>query len=365
MKKLLLIFWLVIFCVTLFADNDIFWALDLPSDDGKALILNWNVAADSIHLQKADSLGMWVTIFSGQNQPASFTDSNLNPDTAYQYRLQYTHPQTGDSLSYTLQAQPKEQWFNLHKLSLLLFILVVSLAILYYIMAVKRGKDFYIRRISGLDSMDEAVGRATEKGKPILYVPGISDLDDMQTIASLTILSHLAHRVAEYDSQLIVPCKLSMVMSAAKEIVKEAYLKAGKPDSYKDDSVFYLTDDQFGYVAGIDGIMVREQPAANFFIGSFYAESLILAETGYSTGAIQTAGTAQAHQLPFFVVSCDYTLIGEELFAASAYLSRDPLQLGSLKGHDFGKLLVITTIILGVIAEIIGWHWFKAFFEGV
>jgi hypothetical protein len=101
-----------------------------------------------------------------------------------------------------------------------------------------------------------------------------------------------------------------------------------------------------------------------FFWEVFYAESLILAETGFSTGAIQTAGTAQASQLPFFVVSCDYTLIGEELFAASAYLSRDPQQLGSLKGHDFGKLLVILLIVAGVIAEMSNWHWFKAFFEG-
>jgi hypothetical protein len=155
-----------------------------------------------------------------------------------------------------------------------------------------------------------------------------------------------------------------MVLSASREVVKEAYLKAGKPDAYKEDRIFYLTDDQFGYVAGIDGIMLREQPAANFFLGSFYAESLILAETGFSTGAIQTSGTAQASQLPFFVVTCDHTLIGEELFAASAYLSRDPQQLGSLKGHDFGKVLVILFILIGVATEIAGWHWFKAFFEG-
>ncbi len=63
------------------------------------------------------------------------------------------------------------------------------------------------------------------------------------------------------------------------------------------------------------------------------------------------------------MVTCDYTLIGEELFAASAYLSRDPQQLGSLKGHDFGKLVIIL-ILAGVIAEMSGWQWFKAFFEG-
>ena len=138
-----------------------------------------------------------------------------------------------------------------------------------------------------------------------------------------------------------------------------AYLKAGRPDAFKEGCVFYLTDDQFGYVAGIDGIMVREQPAANFFLGTFYAEALILAETGFSTGAMQTAGTAQPSQLPFFVVSCDYTLIGEELFAASAYLSKEPNQLGSLKGQDFGKFIIVLLILIGSVMEMTGYHWLK------
>ena len=83
------------------------------------------------------------------------------------------------------------------------------------------------------------------------------------------------------------------------------------------------------------GAMVREKPAACFYMGVFYAERLLLlAETGNSVGAIQVAGTAMPAQLPFFVAACDYTLIGEEFFAASAYLSGEPSQLGSLRGQD-------------------------------
>ena len=96
---------------------------------------------------------------------------------------------------------------------------------------------------------------------------------------------------------------------------------------------------------------MRERTAANFFIGNFYAESLILAETGSSTGAIQIAGTAQASQIPFFVASCDYTLIGEELYAASAYLSNDPQQIGSLKGQDTAKILIITVLVTGCLFQ--------------
>jgi len=84
-------------------------------------------------------------------------------------------------------------------------------------------------------------------------------------------------------------------------------------------------------------------------MGAFFAESLILAETGNSIDAIQVAGTAQPAQLPFFVAACDYTLIGEEFFAASAYLSGEPKQLGSIKGQDVGKLLGVVSIVAGVL----------------
>ncbi|MGB2989857.1 MAG: DUF6754 domain-containing protein, partial [Candidatus Zixiibacteriota bacterium] len=140
-----------------------------------------------------------------------------------------------------------------------------------------------------------------------------------------------------------------LVMVTCREMVKEAYLNAGRPDAYNDDMVYYLTDDQFGYAAALDGLFLREKPAAVFLMGQFYAESLILAETANSVGAIQIAGTAMPSQLPFFVAACDYTLIGEELFAASAYLSKDPKLLGSLKGQDVGKFIFLLVILVGVV----------------
>jgi hypothetical protein len=94
-----------------------------------------------------------------------------------------------------------------------------------------------------------------------------------------------------------------------------------------------------------------------------------MAETGNSTGAIQIAGTDSDSQLPFFIASCDYTLIGEELYAASAYLSKEPLLLGSLKGQDWGKLILMVCIFIGVIMEsfslLFDWswlHWIAKFF---
>jgi hypothetical protein len=243
---------------------------------------------------------------------------------------------------------PTSQPFDGSRFWLLVIGGAICGSVVLFIGIARTGRQLYIRKIAGLDAVEEAVGRATEMGRSCLFVPGVQDINDIQTIAGLTILSRVAHRAAEYDARLEVPTSKSLVMTAARETVQGAYLSAGRPDLYSEDAITYVTDEQFGYVAYLTGSMVREKPAACFYMGSFFAESLILAETGNSIGAIQVAGTAQPAQLPFFVAACDYTLIGEEFFAASAYLSHDPDQLGSLKGQDVGKLVVAGLMLIGV-----------------
>ena len=224
----------------------------------------------------------------------------------------------------------------------------------YFINEARSGKKLWVRKIAGLVAIDEAVGRATEMGRPVLFVAGIQDINEIQTLAGLTVLSRVAKTAAEYGAQIEVPTCRSLVMAAARETVESAYLAAGRPDSYQPDRIHYLTDEQFAFVAGVTGYMVREEPAACVYMGGFYAESLILAETGNHIGAIQVAGTAMPSQLPFFVASCDYTLIGEEFFAASAYLSNDPLQIGSLKGQDYGKFVSVFILVIGILVATLG-----------
>jgi hypothetical protein len=194
-------------------------------------------------------------------------------------------------------------------------------------------------------------------GRKVFFVPGIQDMDDVATIAAITILGRVARICATNDTMLDVPVSRSLVMVTARECVREAYSKMGRPDAFREDQVHYVTDDQFGYAAAIDGMVMRDKPAAMFYMGGFFAEALILAETGNNAGAIQIAGTNQPAQIPFFVAACDYTLIGEELFAASAYLEREPRLLGSLKGQDFAKGLFLLAIFGLLILAAFGINW--------
>ena len=249
---------------------------------------------------------------------------------------------------------PTVQIFDGSRFYLGIITLILCFSVVWFIQMARKGKPLKVRKIAGLEAVDEAVGRATEMGRSILFIPGIQDMNEIQTIAGLTVLSRVARTAANYDAKLEVPTSRSLVMTAASETVQASYLSVGSPDAFNQDLIYYVTDEQFGYVAHLSGMMVREKPAACFYMGAFFAESLILAETGNSIGAIQIAGTAMPAQLPFFVAACDYTLIGEEFFAASAYLSGEPEQLGSLKGQDVGKVIVGVVMIIGITVATIG-----------
>ncbi|MGQ0694577.1 MAG: DUF6754 domain-containing protein [Nitrospiraceae bacterium] len=271
----------------------------------------------------------------------------LKNDTTYHVALAVV---SGDQRTFTsaVQATPEPDWMNWNQINNLFLALLFG-GIVFYAIGVAKKREIFLRRIPGLDAVDEAIGRATELGKPILYLTGAHDMSDPSTIAAAVILGRVAKRAAGYETDLLVPHRDPITMAVCQEITKQAYLEAGKPDLFKEDANFFITTDQFSYTAAVDGIMLRKKPAANFFMGAYFAESLLLTETGASTGAIQIAGTDSDHQLPFFVTTCDYTLIGEELYAASAYLSREPIQVGTLRGQDIGKALILGVLAVGTL----------------
>lgn len=332
--------------------------IDRPDDAGTALIVGWQPPADpaalsryEVFVSRADTAAEFRKAADALPTATAAEIDGLTAGVPYRVRVVAVGADEARSIAATTAdpVAPTVQYFNRSRAWCGLLLAAVCAAVLGYIAAAKRGRTLWVRPIAGLSAVADAVGRSVEMGKSVLFVPGIQDINDIQTVAGITVLSRVARTVAEYDAEIKVPTARSLVMATARETVQASFLAAGRPDGYNPDDIYYLTDEQFGYVAGVTGQMVREEPAACFYMGAFYAESLILAETGNSIGAIQVAGTAEPSQLPFFIAACDYALIGEEFFAASAYLSGEPRQLGSLKGQDAGKLLGGLLIVLGCL----------------
>lgn len=380
---------------------------DAPNDHGHAFRLTWDLSADDItgrnNVLKYTILrtpawrgpfeepggsgpewrneqGNWWHLVEGEwdtldNTPSGTTEfvnrggkaregADYSPDNVG-FSFKVLAVGIDGSISESDRFGPVEssgQWYHKGKTWGLFAVLVYAALMLTMVKLARGGKELFIRPLAGINAVDEAIGRATEMGRPILYVLGLGAPDEIATIASFTILSRVAKKVAEYQTELIVPCYDPIVMTIAQETVKQAYIDAGRVDDYQEDMVHYVTQNQFAYVAAVNGTMLRRQTATNFYLGVFYAESLILAETGSLAGSIQISGTDRVTQLPFFVVACDYTLIGEELYAASAYLGREPILLGTLKAQDYTKAILLAIMVIGVIAGIFNLSWLTDYF---
>jgi hypothetical protein len=230
----------------------------------------------------------------------------------------------------------------------LIFILLFGGIILRHLFKADATTNFYIRKIRAIKAIDEAVGRAIEAGRPLLFTSGMTAVGPL-LYAVLGILKHISVNTARLGSKLFAPCVDPEVYIFTESTVKSAYQEESKINQYDDSTVRFLTDEQFAYASGYMGIAHRENVGAAFLFGSFAAESLILAEAGEQIGAMQVAGTVSNEQIPFFITTCDYTLLGEELYAAGAFFSNDPIQKASLRAQDICKLVILAIIVLGTM----------------
>jgi len=246
------------------------------------------------------------------------------------------------------------------------FVAMFVFAALVYIMIQRARAGAPMRPIHplpGIDALDEAIGRATEMGRPVLYISGTQPVTDPQTICSYPIMAHVARACARYDTRLMNPNADPIVYTVNDAIAREAYLEAGKPDAYNPDDTFFLNNSN-AYITGVWDLMEREKPSACIYYGDFYYECIMFIEMGGVLGSVQIGANANIPEIPFFMAGCDYTLIGEEMYAASAYIGKEPVLTGTVVAEDLYKFLMFAAIVIGALwLSIAGSTGLSAFFR--
>lgn len=240
------------------------------------------------------------------------------------------------------------QYYDSGWVGVLVTVLIVAVILATIYRSTKMEGNLFIRRIAGLNAIDEAIGRATEMGRPVVMVPGIGGLDAI-AVQAINIFAKVTQTAAKFATPIKLCCADAAVYAVAQETIRDVYQREGLIERFDTEAVQFVSDRQFAFAAGVAGIIRREKVAAAFFLGAFFAESLIFAESANAMGAIQVAGSTQTTQTPFFVAACDYVLIGDEFYAASAYLTRHPILVGSLIGQDYAKIFYAAVITFGCL----------------
>jgi len=234
-------------------------------------------------------------------------------------------------------------------LPILIFFVLFLAVILYQVRRLRKGHPVFLRRIPGLEVIDDVIGQATEQDRPIMFNPGMQGLG-VDLFCSLAVMGHVVRRAGRLSMPVLAPLSDPLAYAMAEEYWKDGYASMGKEGLFPvEDCLRYMSDNQSAYGAGVAGWIKREKVGANFLFGNYGYEALVIAEAGQQAGAVQIACTPSFFQVPFFLVSCDYTVFGEEFYAAGAYFSRDPVLTGSLVAQDWAKLVILILIVVGVI----------------
>ena len=217
----------------------------------------------------------------------------------------------------------------------------------------KRGRTWEIRPLEGLEATYEGIGRSAEMGRPIMVLPGISDLGNPQTLAGLTVYGEVSQRAAEIGVVPMSSATESSVITAQEAIVNSAFTAAGKPELYSPGKyIRWFGGDQFSYAVGAAGYILSENPAVIIYLGYILFDVIVDGETGNRIGAVQIGGTLGS--MDMVALFSDYILIGEEIFAASAAITQDKAALATIAGQDWLKIVSLAIMIIGSVLILAG-----------
>jgi len=241
--------------------------------------------------------------------------------------------------------------------------LIVACILIYYaIDQANKGKVPEVRSLAAIESFDEVVGRAAEMGKSVHYSTGFGGLHDEwapTTMAGLSLLGEVATLCGKYSVPIRYTCMRSYIVPIAEDLIKAGYISGGNAEMYDPNMVVYVGEEQRAFMSSVLGYIMRERPATNMIFGATKWETITQLGVGSVAGSVNLGGTPRMYYLPIVICTCDYFLIGEELYAAAAVVDKAPPQLGSIAGQDYLKMLLMALILLAVILSSARTDWFE------
>jgi len=243
----------------------------------------------------------------------------------------------------------------IEKFGLLTLLTFVAIYI-YSIRTAIAGRKVSLRTLPAIEALSEAAARAAEMGKPIHFTTGLSGTTAStagMTIAGLAILGKAAYECGKFGVEMRYTVGSSYLVPVGQDLIKQGYIAGGKPEIYYDEMVVFIPA-QRAFMSATNSYLLGVKPAANMFFGPAYWEATTLIGAGATAGCLQIFGVSRPASMVLSTCACDYTLLGEELYAGAAYVDERPHQLATVQASDWIKLIVLVFIILGLVAASLG-----------
>lgn len=239
----------------------------------------------------------------------------------------------------------------------LVFLLAFVGLLLFFTGRIRVGHGPSLRRIHAFEALKGFTGRAVEAGRALHLSLGIGSVADETTadsLAGLSMLNYLAKQSTVTGVHPTISMADPTVMLFAQNALRAAHGDdiQGAEAAYR--NIRWIAPQPAAYAAGVMSLLSLDDVEANVMVGTFGDEYLLMGETAARQKISHIGGTSDPNTLPFIYASAQKTLLGEEIYAAGAYLQKLPAHIGSLLAQDTMRWIIALVILGGVLIASLG-----------
>jgi hypothetical protein len=213
------------------------------------------------------------------------------------------------------------------------------------------------RVIEAYERLNHSVGLAVENGTRLHISLGRGNLfagRGGSALAALAMLRRLAERTSVSDRPPIVTSGDAVLAILSQDTLQSGYRAAGAGEQYRFSTGRLTGLTPFSYGAGAVATIQDENVSTNIILGDLGTEAALLTEAADRENANLIAASDNLSAQSVLYASSQDPLIGEELFAAGAYVGAGAAHEASLTVQDVLRWLIILAIILGAGLKILG-----------
>lgn len=231
----------------------------------------------------------------------------------------------------------------------LLLLLIIFIPVLYLSgRRVQKGNLPDLRPILAFNALQSVTARAIEAGRAVHVSLGLGSINSDVTadsLAGLSVLEYLADQSAATGVPPIVTMADPTLLPVTQDIIRRPYGADHDEASKASRQVRWIAPEPGAYAAGVMGILSGEPVDANVMIGAFGDEYLLMGEAANRRKITHIGGASDPSVIPFVFATADHTLMGEDMYAAGAYLTHKPWHVGSLLAQDFIRWAIVVVIV--------------------
>lgn len=239
----------------------------------------------------------------------------------------------------------------------LAFVVIFFFLMITFAVAGRNRPRQHLRDIPAFSRLGRAIGLAVEAGKRMhitLGWGGITDLRGASALIGLTILERIARLASISDRPPVATSGDGILGILSQDTLSGTYKAIGAGFQYDPTTGRVSGLTPVSYSAGTVPVIYDEQVSATVLAGHFGSEAALITDAAERNDSLTLAGSDSITAQAVFAASAQEPLIGEELFAAGAYINAGPIHASSLRAQDIFRWVLVIAILVGAILKMLG-----------